>query len=390
MEGAKGVEKPQARFVAGDGIRGYGVLTVFLVHAALAVTLPRGDWNFESFGAAQHVLLALDPVIISFFALSGYLIARPFVKSLVLGRKLRAPQYVRRRAARIVPAYALALVATIVFLGTRDAPTSEILTVAGLLQAWDATLFETQLMQGWTLSVEAFFYFVLPLSALALAALLAPMRSLTPERRAAILIGLLGVVAVLSFAVAVWREGVQENQLPLAHMWAFTPGMALAAIEFLPLRDRLPRWIPAAALLVTAAGFVWLLFVDHANENVRLIPMAMFGCGPFVGALVRHWQGGKPWRIMRNPVILWVGERSYGLYLCHSIVLSEVLSVTDGRGSWTALGLLTLVALPISLVIAALSWSLIEKHAIAWSHRRPEHPSPSTPDPAPAPATAVA
>ena len=96
-------------FLAGDPILGIGVLAVIAYHAAFhalywsdALELPG---SFVPLGSFIGPLIETGGFSLAlFFALSGYLIGRPFVFALIHGEPLpRLSTYERTRILRIVP-----------------------------------------------------------------------------------------------------------------------------------------------------------------------------------------------------------------------------------------------------------------------------------------------
>src|SRR3954470_15096825 len=73
------------RLLAGDGLRALAALTVLGYHAALAVARYRYHGAYDpAFGrAAGSVFETLNAGLFVFFALSGYLLARPFAHAVV-------------------------------------------------------------------------------------------------------------------------------------------------------------------------------------------------------------------------------------------------------------------------------------------------------------------
>ena len=100
-----------------------------------------------------------------FFVLSGYLIALPFLRALVSGAPPPdAVRYARRRAARILPGYWVALVvaAFVAFrIGALPGPGLLVPQVA-LLQGLIPGEPGGPLVVAWTLSIEAVFYVAVP------------------------------------------------------------------------------------------------------------------------------------------------------------------------------------------------------------------------------------
>src|SRR5688500_10004216 len=105
----------QRRYAALDGLRGIAALTVFAVHVWIyqlpnTVELRRDSWE-------KLLLFEGRVAFVMFFVLSGYLLYRAFARA-AIGRSgaVAIRSYLTRRAARIVPAYYLALIGTLVLL----------------------------------------------------------------------------------------------------------------------------------------------------------------------------------------------------------------------------------------------------------------------------------
>src|SRR2546423_1616625 len=97
----------QDRLIAGDPPRGLAAVSVVLYHAWL------GSVYAKPFGAPADISGLGDRVLINFslglyifFVLSGYLIARPFVRAFVASESMPdVGRYLRNRALRVVPAF---------------------------------------------------------------------------------------------------------------------------------------------------------------------------------------------------------------------------------------------------------------------------------------------
>lgn len=116
---------------------------------------PRGTAQF-----ATHMEIGV-PI---FFVLSGFLLYRPWVAARVQNRPVpSARRYFRRRVARIVPAYWIALSAAAA-LGLSTGPIGhEPWIYYGFMQTYSARTFFNGLSPAWSLCVELSFYFALPL-----------------------------------------------------------------------------------------------------------------------------------------------------------------------------------------------------------------------------------
>src|ERR1044072_6914353 len=72
--------------LAGNGVRGVGMLLVFFTHLFLLADV-EPDNNMLTYGWAAPLLGHIDLGLAAFFALSGYLIARPFARHYVIGTR---------------------------------------------------------------------------------------------------------------------------------------------------------------------------------------------------------------------------------------------------------------------------------------------------------------
>jgi peptidoglycan/LPS O-acetylase OafA/YrhL len=373
------------RFEAGDGLRGLAVLCVLLAHAGRTTGALNPDPGFLTYFAGDgHVFRGMQLCIYMFFVLSGYLIARPFTYALIEGRKLPSiNRYARSRLLRIVPAFWLFFTLTLIIDGARGSSLREILAAYGFAQTYDFSLAANLLRQAWTLDVEMGFYVTLPLGALLYARLL-PRLSTRVSRTAWLLAGV-GVMAVASMALRiVWDNPAFESTFP-EFLVAFTPGIALAVIE--------PHVVPRVlgskrarrvASVVFALGFVvfFARFIPREAVPWELtawgVPMGGLMVG---GALLREWTGAPGFGAFTHRVSAWFGERSYGIYLVHLLVLRHITSVIEEFANpWIGFMVVFVLLVALSSLAAAISWRFLEVPAMKLGKRgrsRPAVPEPA-------------
>jgi peptidoglycan/LPS O-acetylase OafA/YrhL len=365
-----------ARFPLVDAMRALAALSILAYHVAFLggglTTTGAGPW-----------LAGLNVGVPLFFAISGFLLYRPWVAARLAGARPPALRiYALRRVLRIGPAYWVALVAIVVLLGREgvfDWPGAPIFL--GFAQAYFPERFAGGIGQAWTLTVEVAFYAALPLIALAARRLPGPVL-----RGEALLLG--GLVA-LSFA---WRLVVVSSLDPTqpayytllialpAQLDVFAGGMALAVISAANRtggRYALGWVVAAAAYVVFASwrpdGNAGRVLVEHELQAVialgLLAPAVLGSGGP-----VRRMLAWRP--------LAWVGLVSYGVYLWHLDVLREL------HGSGLPLALVAAFGLALSLALGAASWYGVERYAQRLG-RRAAHAEPGEPRPArPLPTTA--
>ncbi|HEX5909939.1 MAG TPA: acyltransferase, partial [Thermoleophilaceae bacterium] len=164
-ESADGGTAPGGRVGNVDVLRAVAALMVLAGHAYLLSGRPLGIladrwYDVLVLGGATGVWL--------FFAISGYVISKPFLDRLVTGQPLPALRgYALRRVVRIFPLYVAALTAFIVIAGAGDIKPwhypVHFLLLHNLVPGRETAL----LGVSWTLSIEVLFYCAVPLLALA-------------------------------------------------------------------------------------------------------------------------------------------------------------------------------------------------------------------------------
>jgi peptidoglycan/LPS O-acetylase OafA/YrhL len=118
------------------------------------------------------------------------------------------------------------------------------------------------------------------------------------------------------------------------------------------------------------------------DYGLRLVFISL-GCGALLGApLILQWTTGGCWWVLNNPVMRWLGVRSYGIYLIHLGLMTHVLArfgTSHGVKSTFVLLLIGLTA--ATLLGAELLWRFVEHPALQrrlpW--RQAEFKQPATP-----------
>ncbi|HEY6779995.1 MAG TPA: acyltransferase [Thermoleophilaceae bacterium] len=362
------------RFTAGDPLRALAALSIVVVHAAYQFGFEPGGLP-AVFGDVPARFFTAIPVAVNvFFVLSGYLIARPFVRAYLDGAPLpQIGRYLRNRALRIVPAYWVTLTVLLLLYGTLGSSAWGVLETYGFLQSLFLTPARGLFLQTWSVIVEVGFYLFVPLAAIVLSTSAA--RRLDRRGRLSVLAVGLVVAWVVS---ALIRNNVPETigpfdklQLTLpSFLWSFVPGIALSVIELsggraLAARANLRR-LPVALLALATFGYGVLMAMRGApglERSVAVIVFTTVASGAVVAApLVLQWSGRPCWRWLDNRPLHWVGVRSYSLYLVHLAVLEELREpVFDVASGWPAFGLLLLLGLPLSLLLSHLMYELVER-----------------------------
>jgi len=369
--------------LAGNGVRGVGAPLVFITHLFLLAD-PVPNNNMRSYGWAAPVLGHIDLALAAFFALSGYLIARPYARAFVLGTRYpRLRSYVRNRVLRVVPAFYLFTVLVLLrfgFDGTLDSGSdnsSSALQVLGqflFVQAQVGGPAQVPIGPAWSIGSEVGFYVLIPIAAAI--AMRAASRLDGPARRAAFGVVAAGIVMVVSIALRAYDQyDFAWLTAPPAIMFGFMPGVAIALVEPLlaaRLRDRPrpARAIAWGAFAIAALAAVAYTITDydprqtpihHALGQRALMAALCTGVLTFGLIVLQLGTSGAP-RVFANRPMSWLGERSYSFYLAHIWVLLEIEhALGDGESLATRLAIMGAIGFPVTTAIAALSYRYVEK-----------------------------
>jgi peptidoglycan/LPS O-acetylase OafA/YrhL len=299
-----------------DAVRALAALMVFATHAV--GMFPDSGSLLGPWDGAREGALAFGPWggngVYVFFALSGYLLWRPFVD----GRP-NLVAYTLLRAARILPAYWLACLVLVplfggdllrfLVLGPRSAESEPL----GVL---------------WTLQAEVQFYLAVPLLAMLGRPLAVPL-----------VLGAGSLALELALANTAHHGSMAESMLPV-RFWAFVPGMILAARP--PQANRM--WLASALILLAIAAW-WNPYTPGGGQHTNVL--SAVGAFALVG-----------WGISATPAAprLWsaLAAISYGLYLWHADLIRAYGAVGIG----------------LTFVIATASYGLMERPILSVFRKR--------------------
>lgn len=351
-----------------DSIRAVAALGVLVGHA-FAFSLA-----FEGLlgGYKNRVILGGGAGVYLFFTLSGYLLFLPFAKAAFHGGgRISLGRYARNRALRIIPLFYV-VIALLLVLRPRDAELGDWWRWALFIQNYSAETAIKLNSPAWSLGVEMQFYVLLPIVALGVARL--------SRGRAMVGAGLVAVPGLASWALRERKVLGAADADPLSPLigqyalpstfYLFAAGMLLALLKLhLDRRPvRLPgplgsstAWVAAAAVgyLVTCVNY------EYQEPGIALINVLL------IGACVLPLRPGGAVRLLEWRPLALVGVASYSLYLLH-VPLLETLTGTyavvleqerDVRiiGEPVDFKTLLLVTVPLSLVLAAVFYRVVER-----------------------------
>jgi peptidoglycan/LPS O-acetylase OafA/YrhL len=359
------------RLASLDGLRGLAALSIFVFHGWL-YTMPEPSANDRS-SVGDYAVHELRLGVVLFFVLSGFLLSRPWFAAALDGR--RPPslgRYARSRAARILPAYYVALAGSIVLLWGLDGTPGLRLPPSGELPLF--FVFGQNFAPGsvmklnppmWTLAIEVSFYALLP--AIGWLAL-----RVAPRRRSLALIPLALIVVGFAYNWAIAGQGLSmtfSKQLA-AMLPYFALGMLAALVAHRRTIDMRTKrlLIAGGAVLVIADAFTKAAAPAHGLDLTMLfsimrdVPSAV-GFALIVGALAIAPRSA----VLGGSALAAMGTISYGFYLWHV----PVYMVLRGYGLLPLDPVLgTATALVPSLALSAVSWFAFERPVLRWSARR--------------------
>lgn len=320
------------RVVALDGVRALACAAVIGSHAH--VPWATGGW------------LGVDV----FFPLSGFLITQLLLDQRHRNGRIALLDFYRRRLARLYPALLLACgVAALAYLagvpGDGAGPIRD-LTLAATYTGdlWRASGRPGGLLgHTWSLAVEEQFYLAWPLALIAL-------------RTKRLLITLAVTTTVVSLAAAGTLTLLQGGMsvttyfAPQTRIWELMAGCLLALVP-LPrvLRGRGASWTASVAAVAV------FILTTVTGGQMRLWPMAAMVLAVVVFLASVDSRSG-PVRVLASRPLAWCGERSYGLYLYHLLLMQVLWHVVAPEPSPVAAGL----AVAATVVVAAASYRFVE------------------------------
>lgn len=410
------------RIIGADGVRALAALGVIFSHLYQRLNQPvQTGWYQDVQAVFMHGAYGVS----TFFVLSGMLLSYPFWKAYLTGAKRPSLRhYVRRRAARIVPAYYASLLVSfaLTFNMFPDAQDKVWRLVAGLTFTSGfhyVTFFPTETNGPlWSISFEVFSYVLLPLTLAGLFAWRRWRRSRSkvgtdlrggPWRSLAYWLVVIAVVIAangalvnhvkLSYEGMGWQYGPvggakfwMPGYNPLGFFCHFALGM-LAAWAIASWRTRRAagsdatagkRWwwdLVAASALVGLAVLVWRSREPADPQHIGGFQNQPYGYPLFallvatllVGLSSSRWLG----KAFDNRFFRYTATISFGLYVWHYLVLHWMSFITDGQfeyqnvNLWTKHAWMSAAVLVISYAVATLSWRFIERPVLAsrWATR---------------------
>lgn len=342
-----------------DGLRALAVIAVMFYHLGFS-WIPGG-------------FLGVD----LFFVISGYVITRLLLDSIAQSGGLDLRGFYIARARRLLPALLFTVITTAIAIGIwapdtmkrflTDLPFSLTGTMNWWLVARQQDYFESigrppLLQHTWSLAVEAQFYLIWPLI------LYFILKKLGRNRIpiAALLIAAASGITLLLVSLSLDAS----NASKVSHIYFGTDthsiglflGAALA-VSWIPqnftttLTKNAQNFIDGVGFIGFVGILATFLLIDETEPTLYKIafPLAGIFGAAIIMSIVHPASRFAP--ILQYPVLIWIGERSYAMYLWHWIIFQVTRPTVDLAGNMWALYSLRIL---IVFALADISYRYVE------------------------------
>lgn len=362
-----------------EGLRAVAALTVLLNHVSFLSGVTTSP------GSLGGIMARLNVGVTLFFALSGFLLYRPFaVATIHRDHGPSALGYLWHRALRILPGYWALAIAALLWLNVDYLRSVWDLAVPLLLlQIYQPLRLPLGMEQTWSLATEAAFYLALPL----IAAIGRGMGGHTPESRARRQLWLGFALILIGLT---WTTLVHLPTAPmpmLATLWLpsyldwFGVGIVLAVLASWPSNKASSgsKTLPALHAFAHAPGTSWLLgaallwisstpiagprfgmatSAESVTGHVLFLLVAWCLLAPLVGPQFARLPVTA---LLDHPVTRYLGRISYGIFLWHLLAIEICLRLLGftrfGGKFWSILAL----TMAMTLLLAAATYHLVER-----------------------------
>ena len=342
-----------------DGLRAIAVIAVMLYHLGIP-WIPGG-------------FLGVD----LFFVISGYVITRLLLDSIQERGGLDLRDFYMARIRRLLPPLVFMIVLTSIVVGLwapdtskkflSDAPFS----LFGGMNWWlvfnNQDYFESSgrpplLQHTWSLAVEAQFYLLWPLI------LLLVLKYLGKRVIPAAALTIAAISGITLMLVSFQIDAASSSKVSHVYFGTDTHSIGLflgaaLAVSWIPQNFNLQVTRRAQDFIdgIGVFGFIGILatfaLIDESKPTLYRIafPLAgIFGTAILI-SIVHPASRFAP--LLRNKVLLWIGERSYAIYLWHWVIFQISRPQVDLDGENWALFLLRIL---LVLAMADISLRLVE------------------------------
>ncbi len=358
-----------------DILRGISVLLVLAHHFNIPYKLHDTFLGVQVFGESLSTLIARNGNygVTMFFVISGFLITQHTLNRDGCLGNIQVRHFYIRRIARIIPCLVL-LVAMVTVLGSfglqpfinqapNDIEVSYALTVFSAFSFWmnlliiDYGWVNYALGVLWSLSVEEVFYLAFPILCLLLAGRKVPENQQGPERRMGLIIFLIAVICYAPYFRSL-HFGADSGAY-LYHYFSSFDGIAIGCLTALlaarvRLSAQLKLILPILCIIAMCALYLYAPIKAVSTWSISVFAL-------LAATLILCFSQGPQLQPKSTVAkgMLWIGQRSYEIYLFHLVVLGLIKVMYFPK---TTVPAEKLMLLPIFLIATfILSWA-IEKY----------------------------
>lgn len=357
-----------------DGLRAIAVVAVMIYHA-------NHDWLKGGFLGVEV-----------FFVISGYLITLLLIGEHERSGTVNLGEFWKRRFRRLLPALyvmliLLAVYVTLIYVSRREEIRGDLVAAVTYVSNWYQIIVGQGYGAGekfvplrhlWSLAVEEQFYLVWPLVMLAL---LRRSRGRLPSVGLRLMLASVTIAAIVAAIYVPGATAATCNVEGFRNGWATIAGKCVNVNETLylgslsragglllgagfamlwrplavvrgPLRDKGRRLDVLAVLGMGVLGFLfwtmWLVEGQVYNPALFRGGFLLTGVATvFLIAAATH-AGAVAGDLLGNPVLAWIGKRSYGLYLFHWPIYQIIRKQANIQLTVPQLVLALLITIPIT------------------------------------------
>lgn len=338
-------EALRPRYPALDALRAVAALCVIVYHAVLlnGIGIPE---------IAKVFVYRFGLAVPLFYALSAFSLAVGYYGRLRTGDDLI--RYALRRYFRIAPLFYVLIPIWIAVTGFKYGQiTTPFQVFANLtfLFGFMPGIHESLVWAGWSIGVEMIFYALLPLVLLA-------------ARGVGSSLALYAASLVVAVAFQAWigPDGSYGYMNIVTHLPHFMAGLAAFHVHRSGLLDGRDR-LRAALLPIGLSIWAVMAAFRMSHPVVRGVDVEQYLVAPAFPCVILS-QLNRPSAVLVNRVGLFLGRRSFSLYLLHPLVIVAiaplVAALTAAHGNAVTVVAVVAMIILMTLAAAAITYPLIE------------------------------